>query len=523
MAEKLIAEELAKKQQSISVSEFFTRNRHLLGFDNPRKALLTTIKEAVDNALDACEEAKVLPVIKVKIKKLSEKKFQITIEDNGPGIVKKQIPNIFASLLYGSKFFSMKQSRGQQGIGISAAVLYAQLTTGKPARITSKIDPKKPAHFYKLHIDTKTNTPEIVEEKEVKWDVKTGTKIELEIEAAYQKGSRSVDDYLKQTAIANPHISMVYDSPDKKRFIFPKAIQELPEEVTEIKPHPYGIELGIFIRMLKNTTSRTLSAFLAKDFTRVSSKTAKDVCNRAKIKPNTHPKELEREDSEKIFEELQNTKLMAPPTNCISPIGAENLQKSLEKEIPAEFYTSTTRPPSVYRGNPFQIEVALCYGGKLEQDKTIKLLRFANRVPLQYQQASCGITKSVSLTSWKNYGISQSRSSLPVAPMILVVHIASVWVPFTSESKESIAHYPEIIKEIRLAVQECGRKLGSHIRRTVRIREQKEKASLFENYIPEIASALSNITKTNKEELERGLNRILKKSLKELFPKENEK
>ena len=523
MAEKTIAEELAKKQQSISVSEFFTRNRHLLGFDNPRKALSTTIKEAVDNALDACEEARILPTVKVKIKKISEKRFKITIEDNGPGIVKKQIPNIFASLLYGSKFFKLSQTRGQQGIGISAAVLYGQLTTGKPTIITSKISANKPAHFYKLHIDTKTNTPEIVDEKEIDWKVKTGTKIELELEAAYQKGSRSVDDYLKQTAIANPHVSIVYDSPDQKRYLYPRAINELPEESKEIKPHPYGIELGIFIQMSKNTTSKAVSSFLVKDFTRISSKTAKEVCAKAKVKPTTKPKELTREESEAVFNALQETKFMAPPTNCISPIGAENLQKSLEKEIPAEFYASTTRPPAVYRGNPFQIEAALCYGGKLEQDKSIKLLRFANRVPLQYQQAACGITRGVINTSWKNYGISQSRGALPSGPVLLVVHIASVWVPFTSESKESIAHYPEILKEIKLAIQECGRKVASHIRRTVRIKEQREKASLFENYIPEIAAALADMTRVDKTSLEKDLNKTLKRSLKELFPQEAKK
>lgn len=517
---KTIAEELAKKQKSISVSEFFSRNRHLLGFDNPIRALLTTVKEAVDNSLDACQDAKVLPSIKVKINQLQENRFSIIVEDNGPGIVKKQIPFIFARLLYGSKFFKLSQSRGQQGIGISAAVLYAQLTTGKPAKITSKISPNRPAHYYELRIDTKNNEPEIITDKQISWEKDQGTKVDLEIEATYQKGARGVDEYLKQTAIANPHAEISYINPENKRINFPRASEDLPVEPKEIRPHPHGIELGIFISMLKTTQSKTLNSFLTKDFIRISSKNAKKLCEEAELKISTKPQILDRDQAEKLYKVIQKTKLIAPPTHCLSPIGSEALQSSLEKEIPGEFFASVTRPAAVYRGNPFQIECAIAYGGQLSQENSLRLLRFANRVPLQYQQSACAITKSVIDTNWRNYGLSQSSGALPQGPLVLAIHMASVWVPFTSESKEAIAHYPEIIKEIKLAVQECGRKLASHIRRTVRVREQKERASLFEKYIPEIASSLSKLTKEKKQNIEKKLNQKLKKSLKDLIPQE---
>ena len=215
------AHELAKKQREISISEFFTKNRHLLGFDNPRKALLTTVKEAVDNSLDACDEARILPDVIVEIKQVSEDRFVVIVEDNGPGIIKQQIPKIFGKLLYGSKFHSMKQTRGQQGIGISASVMYGQLTTGKPAKITSKISKNKPAYHYHLHIDTQKNEPEITREIQIEWDKDQGTKIEIELEAKYQKGKQSVDEYLKQIAIANPYVSITYTSPEKDKIIFP--------------------------------------------------------------------------------------------------------------------------------------------------------------------------------------------------------------------------------------------------------------------------------------------------------------
>jgi DNA topoisomerase-6 subunit B len=239
---------MARRQREISVAEFFTKNRHLLGFDNPRKALLTTIKEGVDNSLDACEEAGILPDIQVVIAPgTAEDRFRVAIEDNGPGIVKAQIPRIFAKLLYGSKFHRLKMSRGQQGIGISAAGMYGQLTTGKPIAITSKTSPRKPAHHYELEIDTRRNEPRILVDDTVEWPVARGTRVEIELEAKYQKGRQSVDEYLEQTAIANPHVSLRLTTPEGQTLEYPRGADQLPAETREFKPHPHGDELGLLI------------------------------------------------------------------------------------------------------------------------------------------------------------------------------------------------------------------------------------------------------------------------------------
>jgi len=268
---KTKAHEMAKKQREISVAEFFSRNRHLLGFDNKRKALLTTIKEAVDNSLDACEEARILPEVNIQAIDMGNDRFRIIVEDNGPGIVKKQIPKIFAKLLYGSKFFKLSQSRGQQGIGISASVMYGQLTTGRPAKITSKISPNEPAHYYELHIDTSKNKPRIIKEDIVEWNKEHGTKVEIDIEASYLRGGQSIDEYIKQTAIINPHVTIIYTNPKAEQIIFARATDQLPKEAKEIKPHPYGVELGRMIKMLKLTDAKTLKNFLTKEFSRVGS------------------------------------------------------------------------------------------------------------------------------------------------------------------------------------------------------------------------------------------------------------
>ncbi|MEE9260649.1 MAG: DNA topoisomerase VI subunit B [Candidatus Scalindua sediminis] len=498
-APKITAHDLAKGQREISVSEFFTKNRHLLGFDNPRKALLTTIKEGMDNSLDACEEAKILPDIKINIEQVNnaEGRFRVTIEDNGPGILKSQMPRIFGKLLYGSKFHRLKMSRGQQGIGISAAGMYGQLTTGKPVLITSKISPKKPAHHYSLVIDTQKNEPKIIKDVEVKWDTKHGTKVVIELEAKYQKGRQSVDDYIEQTAIANPHADIIYINPEGEKIRYSKTSKELPVEPKEIKPHPYGIELGILIKMLHDTKAKKLQSFLMKDFSRVSAKVAKEICKKANLYEKARPTRIAAQEADALYKAIKLTKIMNPPTDCISPIGDELIIQGLKKQINADFFVSNTRAPTVYRGNPFLVEVGLAYGGDLPEEGLIRLLRFANRVPLQYQQSACVITESVINTAWRNYGLQQSSGALPTGPVILMVHLASVWVPFTSESKESIAPYPEIEKEIKLALQECGRHLSKFIKRKKKAAEEIKKKSYIKKYIPHIGIALKEILNLN--------------------------
>ncbi len=509
------AVEQAKKQREISISEFFTKNRHLLGFDNPLKALSTTIKEGVDNALDACEEANILPNIKVEIKQTTPERFIVIIEDNGPGIIKQQIPKIFGKLLYGSKFHKLSQTRGQQGIGISAAALYSQLTTGKPIKITSKISPKKPANYYELHLDTQKNEPEITRELEASMQKDHGTKVEMEMEGKYHRGKRSVAEYMKYTAVSNPHASLTFIEPDGTKTEYSRATMKLPVKPKEIKPHPDGIELGILINMLKSTDARTLQSFLTNDFSRIGPGTAKKICEEANLYPKARPSRIAKQEADNLLKAMRQQKFMVPPTDCLSPIGDELLIKSLKKEFDAEFFTAVTRPASVYRGNPFKIEAAIAYGGSLEKESPAEIIRFANRVPLQYQQSAGSITKSVTKTKWKQYGLNQSNGNIPVGPVVITVHIASVWVPFTSESKEAIAHYPEIIKEIKLAVQECGRQLGKHVRKQHKAKDEEKKKSYLEKYVPIIGEALKEILPDTKPAIvSKNLQEVLEKSRK---------
>ena len=487
------AQSLAARQREISISEFFTKNRHLLGFDNPQKALLTTVKEAVDNALDACEEAGILPTLRISIQEITEERFRVRVEDNGPGIVRAQIPKIFGQLLYGSKFHTLKSQRGQQGLGISAAGMYGQLTTGKPVTIISRTGKRAPAHGFDIRIDTRRNVPEAVRDEIAEWTADHGTVVEIELEGAYKKGRRSVDDYVEQTALANPHAEIHYRSPKGEELHYPRVTTELPKEAIEIKPHPYGVELGTLMKMLKDSRARNLRSFFQQDFSRVSGKVADEICHKAGVPASRSPHQASPAEIERLHKAIPGVKIMAPPTNCLSPIGEALIFKGLEARVKAEFVSSSTRPPAIYRGMPFQVEVGLAYGGDLPADELVEVYRFANRVPLQYQQSACAITKSVVTTDWRNYGLSQSKGAPPTGPMILFVHINSVWVPFTSESKEAVAHYPEIVKELRLALQECGRRLGAFLSHRRRVADEMKKRSYIEQYIPIIGQALQEI------------------------------
>jgi len=598
------AEAMAANQKEISVSEFFAKNRHLLGFDNPRKALLTTVKEAVDNSIDACEEAGILPEIWVHIEQTGDNRYKVGIQDNGPGILKKQIPLIFGKLLYGSKFHRLRQSRGQQGIGISAAGMYGVQTTGKPVKIISKVSVRKPAHYYEIQIDTKRNVPKIlngkgegvdippgekgakyIEKHGIEWvDQSHGTRVTIELEAKFVRGRGSVDEYLQQTAIANPHISLHYLDPEDYEYEYARSAEKLPPEPKEIKPHPYGVEIGRLAQMLEEADTMSIAEFFRTKFSRITPGVAKKLCTGAGITTRANVRKLNRSHADDIYKTIQTTKISPPATDCICPIGEDLILKGLHQVVPGEFYAAATRPPSVYRGNPFQIEVGLAYGGAaatqnvtmdlllelLEEtdtrtvrqflihtfnglggdaaDKIVKaatlktrqnpgklkpkereklfhamqnvnvaegqqmeVMRYANRVPLQFQQSACAVTQTVLGTNWRGYGLSQSRGAMPKGPVSLMVHIASVWVPFTSESKEAIASYPEIQKEIRLGLQAVGRKLGMYLRRRLKVKQQSDRREIFMRYLKEVSTAVSVINGTKQDELYEQLLKVAKK------------
>ena len=494
---KITAHDLAKKQKEISVAEFFERNKHILGFGNQTRALVTSVKEGVDNCLDACEEVNILPEIYVEINNHEDGECKLIIEDNGPGIVKSQIKHIFGRLLYGSRFHSVRQSRGQQGIGISAVVLYGQLTTGKHAKVISKIQEDRPAVIMELAIDTNKNRAEIISRDIIHWEKPSGTRIEVSIIADYKRGKRFVYEYLQSTSIVNPHAQITFKEPDGTKHFFERTSELLPRRSVEIKPHPYGVELGTLIKIAKQTNSRKLSAFLKNEFTSMGDRTANAVCEKAQLEKHLNPKDMTREQFLSLHKAFKKVKIMAPPTDCLSPIGETLIKRSLKhetKEISPEFIVTASRPPSAYTGSPFQVEVGLVYGGNIPTDANVKIMRFANRVPLLYQQGGCVITSAISSIDWRRYGLDQkSGKGMPSGPAIFLVHVSSTLIPFTSESKEAIADIPEIENEIKLALRICARKVQHHIHKKVKREKTREKFELITRILPEIAKKSSKM------------------------------
>jgi DNA topoisomerase-6 subunit B len=495
---KLTAHDLAKKQKEISVAEFFERNKHILGFGNATRALVTSVKEAVDNALDACEEVNILPTIHVKISNHEdENECIISVEDNGPGIVKKQIKHIFGRLLYGSRFHAIRQSRGQQGIGISAVVLYGQLTTGKHAKVTSKIAEDRPAVVLELAINTNQNRAEVISRNITHWEKPNGTIIQVPIQAEYKRSKRYIYDYLRNTSIVNPHAHIIFTEPDGTVYDFDRTSETLPKKSEEIKPHPHGIELGTLIKISKHTKSRKLSSFLKNEFSSMGARTTKAVCEQADLDPNLQIDKLSREQFRQLHKAFSKVKIMAPPTDCLSPIGETLIRRSLKhetQEISPEFIMTATRPASAYAGNPFQVEVGLVYGGNLPKEEPVRIMRFANRVPLLYQQGGCATTQAISSIDWRRYGLDQkSGKGIPRGPAIILVHVASTQIPFTSESKEAIADVEDIENEIKLALRTCARNVQRHIRKKVRRKKTRDKFLLISQILPEIAKKSSSM------------------------------
>ena len=509
-----IAHKLAEKQQEISVTEFFEKNKHILGFDSRSKSLLMGIKEAVDNSLDACEEANILPDIFVRIDSLGDEEYKIVVEDNGPGIVHRMMPNVFGRLLYGSRFHALRQSRGQQGIGISATIMYGNITTGRSAHVMSKIDGEI-AREMDIVIDTKTNRPVVSNDRAFIWEGKEhGTSIEYYIKGKYQMGKQSVFEYLKNTAIVNPHSKVTFIDPNGKSFVFERATDIMPVKSKETKPHPEGMEIGDFQKYAQNTVQKNVKSFLTNDFTRVTSRLANEILTKANVSPDTKPVDLTRDQCKGIVKAIGEVKIMAPPTDCLSPIGDMLIKKGLMHVLdgmrPEYYAPPVTRAPKSVNGNPFLVEAGIVYGGDIPSDGQVTILRFANRVPLLYQPGACAITKAISNIDWRRYGLEQrGGKGIPYGPAIFLVHIASTKVPFTSEGKEAVAEFDEITNEIILALKLCARSLKSHLNKDEKKRKTRAKFEIVQEILPQIAEKTSSYLDRPVPDLDMTISKIM--------------
>jgi DNA topoisomerase-6 subunit B len=504
--EMVDARDISSKQKQIAVSEFFEKNKHFLGFDSLQRSLITAVKEAVDNSLDACEEARILPEIKVEINRLKGDDIELISQDNGPGIPRDAIENVFGKFLLGSRFHAIRQTRGQQGIGITGVVMYSQLTTGAKTRVISKIKNDSSAVFVELGLDTRKNKAIKSKERREVWidentgeEVIHGLKIATIMKAKYQRGKQSVFQYLRMTSIVNPHATISLTVKDRDGEIIEEAkwirtSERLPRVVEEIKPHPHGIQLGTLQRMLRESEEKRMTSFLRHNFSGVSMRAAKELLSSSEIEEVRNPKRISSEDAKKLVDAFQKVKLLPPPTDCLSPIDDLLIKKGLSKAIDSRFASTVTRLPTVSQGNPFQIEVGLVFGGDLSAEGPIEVLRFANRVPLMYQQGGCALTKAIESINWKQYGLDHpGGKGLPKGAAAVLIHLASTNVQFTSEAKEAVSDNEEVSAEIRKGLLEVGRGLKNHLKKNTQRKKAREKFELVNVILPEIAKKTSKI------------------------------
>ncbi len=520
------AERMAKNQKQVAISEFFEKNKHFLGFDSLTRSLITAVKEAVDNSLDACEEARILPEIRVQITKIDDKKniVELKSEDNGPGIPQRSIEKVFGQLLFGSRFHAIRQSRGQQGIGITGVVMYSQLTTGRKTHVRSKIATEASAAIVDIGLDTRKNKATKSNESREIWERPDGSfkehglEVTTRMKAKYQKGRQSVYQYLRMTSIVNPHADITFIDPEGQTHHWPRVTERLPTKVESIKPHPHGIHLGTLQRMCTESTDSRMTVFLRNNFSGMSTRAAKELLEVAEINEKAKPKSLKPDQYRALLEAFQGertlnnkpVKLLNPPTNCLSPIEELLIKKGLSKTIDSRFVTTMTRAPTVTQGNPYQVEVGLIFGEGMLADKPVEVLRFANRVPLMYQQGGCLLTKAIESVDWRQYGLDQAGGrGVPKGPAAILVHLASTNVQFTSEAKEALADNNEVLEETRKALLEMGRGLRKHLEKKKKMAKTQEKFELVNDIIPAIAEKSAQILGRPVPELAGSITKIM--------------
>ncbi|MEM3545529.1 MAG: DNA topoisomerase VI subunit B [Candidatus Bathyarchaeia archaeon] len=473
--------------QEISPADFFYRNRDIAGFTNPARALYSTIRELVENSLDACESVGVLPSIYVRLTHISgpldgAAVFKIKVLDNGSGVPEHNIPLAFGKVLYGSKY-KLKQTRGAFGLGGKMAILYGQITTNKSVRIVSSTGG---AHIYEyvLNIDIRKNEPKILSRKNYEnanhW---RGLLIEFYTEGDYYRSSSRIVDYFKQTAMVNPYAEIVFADPRGYLYIFERGVDEMPPAPKETLPHPYGVDVEALKRIIADTKSKSLVEFMTQHFHRVGKATAYKFLNEAGLNPEMNPKKLSQDDIVKLVNHMRNFKGFLPPdASCLSPLGERLLKAGIVKELKPEFVAVTQRKPSSYSGYPFIVEVGIAYGGSILKPG-ITLYRFSNKIPLLYDEASDVSWKVVNeMIDWSRYKV-----DVTMDPVAVIVHICSTKIPYKTVGKEFIADRPEIEHEILSGVRIVARQLMLHLSRKKRVQMERVRLEVFSKYLDKLA------------------------------------
>ncbi|MGQ9551041.1 MAG: DNA topoisomerase VI subunit B [Candidatus Bathycorpusculaceae bacterium] len=483
--------------EEISASDFFYRNRDIAGFTNPSRAIFAAIRELVENSLDATESLKIPPDIYVRLSYEGEASketqiYKLRVEDNGSGIQPRHIPSAFGQVLYGSKY-KLKQQRGTFGLGGKMAILYGQITTHQPAYITSSTGIMK-VYSFKLMMDIQRNRPIILDRKVLinkeRW---RGTIVEFSLEGDYLRAMPKILDYFKQTAMVNPYANLTFVDPKGRLYKFTRVTTEMPEPPKETLPHPYGVDVELLQRLIQITAYNNMLEFLKNHFHRVGEVTAQKFLEFSNISPSKNPKRLSHEEIVRLMQMLKKFKEFLPPdAGCLSPLGEELLKAGIQKELKPEYVVVHQRKPATYAGHPFIVEVGMAYGGETPKKGSFVIYRFANRIPLLYDEASDVSFKVINSMNWRRYKVS------PDMPIAILVHICSTKVPYKTVGKEFIADRPEVRKEVANELREVARQLQHFLTRREHVDRERRRLGIFAKYLPKIAQFSTQLSGKDK-------------------------
>ena len=514
------ADTIFKELKTNSISEFFRKNSQMLGYSGKVRSLTTVVHEYVTNSLDACEEANILPEIIVEVKQIAESKYSVSVEDNGPGIPTKIMGRVLATVLSGTKFHRYMQQRGQQGIGGSGCTLFSLITTGKAIHIKSGTG--KNAYECDLSIDIKSNRPLITNMVEIDRSFK-GLRIYGEFgEVKYESGDHGVYEYLRRTALSNPHATIRLVDPDAKAFNFVRSVAELPTKPKASKPHPLGIGTNDLLEFAHASESRKVSSFLVDTFSRLSQNKVEELRGLVKdLDFDKDPRKLTWEEAEKLVNSFRQVKWIAPDLDSLSTIGEAQVNATIKNILNPQFMSITERKPKVFRGGiPFVVEAGIAYGGSAgkstETGTQGVLIRFANKVPLLFDGSVCAITSAVNDIQWKRYGIKDFDQE----PISVLVNVSSVYVPYSGVGKQAISQEAEIIEEIKLAVMDCARGLQRYMSGQKNRSIQTSKYNTIMRYVGQLSENLGEITGMKREEIERDLKALIDGRYKKLLADE---
>lgn len=507
-----MTEAAVERFRALTPSEFFYRNKELAGFSNPARALYQTVRELVENAMDATDSHMIRPIVKVVVERdpLEERFFSVTVEDNGIGIPPSHVPQAFGQLLYSSKYV-LRQTRGMFGLGAKMAVLYGQMTTGRPVEVVTAPMLSKKVYYFKVAINVKSNTPSILERgsyvKPGDWH---GTTVRISLEGDWMRSKSKIYEYLRRTAIIAPYADIIFEDPEGTALYFERSIDKLPVPPREVKPHPKGVDIEMLKMMASVTKAKTLKDFLVKEFQSVGEVTALRIISRAGLDPGMSPRRLTPSQIERLVRAIKDDGRIKPPKgDHLSFVGPEIIEAGLKAVLRPEFVAAVTRKPAVYGGHAFIVEAGLAFGGEIQPSDKPVLYRYANKIPLLYDEGSDVSRKVVDSIDWGNYGV-----AFP-APLAVLVHICSTKVPYKGVGKESVADVPEVQKEIELAVREVARRLRRYLMRKRREREEAERAVAIVKYIPELVRSLKKIVGDVREDmLEKELLKMVNMRLK---------